>query len=121
MENSHKFPYGVKRPVDSVIDPEIKENIKPKQKKHGRKVSPFGDKSEGRYPGLNSYESDLLDYLRNNFPNSDFSPENIKLKTIHGGNNSLYSLLARLLQSKYIESQYRDGDWFYHIVQNNIS
>lgn len=75
------------------------------------------DEAEGRYEGLNLYESDLLDYLKSVFVGLEFSINDIKFEVRkvrkHG---LLFQHIAYLRALGYLEGPYeRKGRFFYKI------
>jgi hypothetical protein len=103
---------------DSEIKPEQKEENKPEPRKRALKEWEF----PGRYENLNIYESDLLDYLKNTFGDSEFNVKDIKFPQKRArGHTYFFQHLHYFINKGYLEKEFiRDGRYLYKIKQSKV-
>ncbi len=108
------FRWSQKKPRATKQNSEVKEKKRPKQE---TKIV-VENKKESRYKHLNEYEADLLDYLKRNFYNSDFSLPQIKfnIKTVRD-HRHIYQHIEYLWSKGYLKSPVvgADGRDYYRI------
>lgn len=93
---------------------EVIQKPKPKRKKVIKEWE-----LEGRYEGLNLYESDLLDHLKSSFGDSEFNIQDIKFSLKKArGHTHMFQHLAYLKALGYVEGPIiRDFRYYYKVIK----